>query len=387
MPPKSTRRSSSTRRSRSPQITGSTAIILLLILGAIYLFDAWQEGRVEVPITPQPPLATNVPRLPTAASGQPQEGGGAISVWFTDPLANMTSGGVEGNLVQAIDAAEQTIDLAIYNLSLEDVADALIRAKDRGVQVRLMMKTKTMDNRVPQRMADAGIAIVGDQREGLMHNKFMVIDNQEVWIGSMNFTGASVYKDFNNLVRLRSTRAAQNYTVEFNEMFVEDLFGATDRPATPYPQVTIDGVAVEIYFSPDDGVAEQIVAEIMQAETSIDFMAYSFTSDPIAQAMQDRAANGVQVRGVFDESQVKSNKGGEYDVLQQEGFDVYLDGISGLLHHKVIVIDRQVVITGSYNFSASAERTNDENIVIIHDAGIAQQYLQNFETVYQNAQP
>jgi phosphatidylserine/phosphatidylglycerophosphate/cardiolipin synthase-like enzyme len=146
--------------------------------------------------------------------------------------------------------------------------------------------------------------------------------------------------------------------------------------------VNVDGIPLEIYFSPDDGVTAQIVSEIAQASQSIVFMAYSFTSDPIAEAMHQRAAAGVQVRGVFDESQNASNRGGEYDALKQAGYDVKLDGISGLQHSKVMIIDGKTVITGSFNFSASAENNNDENIIIIHDAGLAGQYLQAFEPVY-----
>jgi phosphatidylserine/phosphatidylglycerophosphate/cardiolipin synthase-like enzyme len=127
------------------------------------------------------------------------------------------------------------------------------------------------------------------------------------------------------------------------------------------------------------------VSEIEQAQESIVFMAYSFTSDPIAAAMFERAQAGVTLRGVFDEGQNASNKGGEYPTFLAAGYDVKLDGISGLLHSKVIIIDGKTVITGSFNFSAAAEKSNDENIVIIHDAGIAGQYLQAFEPVYRTS--
>jgi len=167
---------------------------------------------------------------------------------------------------------------------------------------------------------------------------------------------------------------------------VEGLFGPKGRDNTPYPTVNIDGILVEVYFSPDDGVTDQIVDEIGQARESIVFKAYSFTSDPIAEAINERAAEGVTVRGVFDESQNASNRGGEYETLKSMGYDVKLDGISGLQHSKVIIIDGETVITGSFNFSAAAENSNDENILIIHDAAIAGQYLRAFEPVYSSAQ-
>ena len=142
---------------------------------------------------------------------------------------------------------------------------------------------------------------------------------------------------------------------------------------------------VEVYFSPDDGTASSLVNLIQGAKECVFFMAYSFTSDDIAQAMLDRARVGVTVAGVFDESQVKSNRGGEYDNLLSSGLDVRLDGSRDRMHHKVIVIDGRVVITGSYNFSASAEERNDENTLIIHSPGIAAQFLEEFERVYDKA--
>ncbi len=310
--------------------------------------------------------------------------GSAIAVYFSDPLSRQITGGPEEALAAAINRAEKSVDMAIYNISVESVVSALIAAERRGVSVRMVMESEAMENRQAQRLVAAGIRIEGDQREGLMHNKFTVIDGSEVWTGSMNYTSTASYDDFNDLVRLRSQRIAQNYTAEFEEMFVDGLFGRDTRPATPYPQVTIDGTAVETYFSPDDGAAAQIIAEIRQAKRSIDFLAYAFTSDRIAEAIFERAAAGVYVRGVFDEGQVQSNTGGEYGAFKTGGYDVRLDGIPGLMHHKVILIDEQVVITGSYNFSGNAERLNDENIVIIHSPGLAAFYQERFETVYQN---
>ena len=89
----------------------------------------------------------------------------------------------------------------------------------------------------------------------------------------------------------------------------------------------------------------------------------------------------------MEEGQVKSNVGTEYDPFKQAGLDVRLDGNEGLMHHKVIVFDHAIVITGSYNFSASAETRNDENIVIIYSPEGAEQFLIEFQRVYSKAQP
>lgn len=355
--------------------------LLCLLLAGCDPTPAW----TDTPSGPRLPTPTRVPlnRTPGAAT---QPAGDALAVFFSDPLVGDFMPGPDAQLIAAVNAARQSVDVAIYNLSIPGLVDALIAADERGVAVRMVMDSDVLENDVPQRLTIAGIPIRGDRREGLMHNKFMVIDRQEVYTGSMNFTNASSYRDYNNLVRLRSSRAAQNYTVEFEEMFLEDLFGPDDRAATPYPQVTINGIPVEIYFSPDDGVADQIIAEIEAAASAIDFMAYAFTSDDIADALRAANARGVTVRGVFDDSQVASNTGGEYENLRRAGLQVRKDGIEGLMHHKVFIIDTTTVITGSYNFSASAENRNDENVLIIHDQAFAAQFQQNFEGVYAGAQ-
>ena len=84
----------------------------------------------------------------------------------------------------------------------------------------------------------------------------------------------------------------------------------------------------------------------------------------------------------MEDEQVKSNQGTEYDPFKQAGLDVRIDGNAGQMHHKVFIIDEKIVIFGSYNFSQSAETRNDENILIIYNAAIAQQFIKEFERVW-----
>jgi phosphatidylserine/phosphatidylglycerophosphate/cardiolipin synthase-like enzyme len=219
-----------------------------------------------------------------------------------------------------------------------------------------------------------------------MHHKFVIIDRREVWTGSTNLTPTGMYADNNNLIRVVSPEAAASYTTEFEEMFVADEFGPTSPANTPYASLSISGTPVEIYFSPDDGVSDRLVALVSQARTSIYFLAYSFTSDPLAEAMHQRASAGVVVNGVFDESQYFSNIGTEFDRFREAGIDVRVDANRGLMHHKVIIIDEAIVVTGSYNFSANAEERNDENVIVIHDPTIAARYVEEFRRIFEQAE-
>lgn len=306
-------------------------------------------------------------------------------VYFTDPqssLASQKTGGVDGPLAAAIDQAKLSVDVAIYSLSLNSVRDALIRAHDRGVRVRMVMESENMERADPQRLKDAGIPMLGDRREGLMHNKFVVIDNREVWFGTMNFTDSGAYEDNNVIMRIRSVELAQNFTREFEEMFVDDKFGDNARADTPNPRIIIDGTPVDTYFSPDDGVQAILVDILSGAQESIYFMAFSFTADELGNVIRERAESGVTVAGVMDEEQVKSNQGTEYDVFRQSGLNVYIDGNPGQMHHKLMIVDGSVLIIGSYNFTNSAESRNDENLLVIYNESLAGFFMEEFERVY-----
>lgn len=372
------------RRRRNSQAFGPLVIILVLVGMIALLYSLFQRGGPSLVQQPALNLPTSpaIPLDPTGA-GENQE---SIRVWFSDPLAKTTSGGPDSDLIAGINRAQKSVDMAIYNLTLPGIRDALLTARKRGVQVRLVMESEAMDKAIPRSIQAAGIPIVGDQHEGLMHNKFTIIDGEEVWTGSMNYTATSFYSDFNNLVRIRSAKIVSDYEANFEEMFTARKFGPDKQPNTPYPDVTVDGKPVEVYFSPDDGVAKNVLAELKQAQDSIDVLAYSFTRNDFADVIAAKVKSGVKFHGVFDADQAGSNIGGEYDFFRKSGYAVRLDGIPGLLHDKVMIIDRQVVITGSYNFTATAEKTNDENLVIIHDPVIAAQYLQHFNQVLNSSQ-
>ena len=362
----------------------------IFILSFLLLLTACQPMATETP-APEPAPATNnlteIKEIPLEIGYGVD--GGWYELYFTDPThpdAESLRGGPDRKLASAIDNARLSVDLAVYSFSLWSIRDALIDALHRGVQVRIVMESSNRGKDVPQELIDAGISILGDRREGLMHDKFVIIDRSELWVGSMNFTIGGGYEDNNNLLRIHSQKLVENYQTEFDEMFVNDHFGPDTVSDTPNSVTFVNGTMIENYFSPDDGVADVIIDLISGAEESIHFMAYSFTSDPIAEAIQARAAEGVIVTGVMDHGQIASNQEhGEYQTFIQAGYDVQEDGIKGLMHHKVFIIDERIVITGSYNFSRSAEERNDENILVIYNTDIAQEFLKEFHRVQAQA--
>lgn len=326
-------------------------------------------------------------RTAAIASGTAE---GWYSLYFTDPGASTTGsfrGGPDEALAAAIRQARLSVDVAAYQLNLFSVRDALQDVYRRGLAVRLVTDSDNLDEAEVQDLIGSGIHVLGDRREGLMHNKFVVIDRLEVWTGSMNLTVNGVYRNNNNLIRIRSASLAQEYTLEFEEMFVDDRFGPGSPANTHHAHLSADGDHLEVYFAPEDGAAARLLELIYTAQESILILAYAFTSDELAEAILRRAQAGVMVSGVMERSQYQSNAGSEYDRFRLEGLDVRLDGNPRNMHHKALVIDGRIVATGSYNFSANSEKQNDENLLVIDSPEIAAQYLSEFERLYGESKP
>lgn len=306
-------------------------------------------------------------------------------MYFTDPdspTASSYRDGPDQALADAVDQARLSIDLAVMDLNLWNLRDALIAAHNRGVAVRLVVDSDYLDEDEIQEIKAAGIPVLGDRREGLMHNKFTVIDRLDVWTGSLNYTISDAYRNNNNMLRIHSARLAESYTTEFEEMFVDDHFSPGSPANTPHCEVVVEDTRVEVYFSPDDGVAERLVELVQGAQDSVYFLAYSFTLDELAEALVERSQAGVRVAGVMEARQVASNTGSDYERFLAAGLDVRLDGNPNNMHHKVLIIDEQVVVTGSYNLSLNAETRNDENSLVIFDPEVADLYLEEFRRVF-----
>ncbi|MGD8624242.1 MAG: phospholipase D-like domain-containing protein, partial [Anaerolineae bacterium] len=320
-----------------------------------------------------------------------------IRVYFTQPNypdeVSDHHGGLDETLAADIDRAQTSVDVAAYDFDLERVADALVAAHERGVRVRMVTDTDNVDLRPVRQLDRAGIAIVDDDRGAIMHNKFVVIDGQVVWTGSWNLTDNGTYRNDNNAVRVVAPRLAENYMAEFEEMFQDRAFGPTSPADTPHPQVRVatgeqGGATVlfENYFAPEDEVAARIVTLVENAERSVRFLAFSFTDDQLGDALKDQKKAGLEIQGVF-EARGSDTEYSEYGRLRQArpSLDVLTDGNPYIMHHKVIILDDEIVILGSFNFTASADESNDENILVIHSPEVAALYRAEFDRIYAQA--
>lgn len=148
------------------------------------------------------------------------------------------------------------------------------------------------------------------------------------------------------------------------------------KEQTQGPAAVEDNIAV--FFSPQGGCEDAIVAQLKLARKTIDVQAYSFTNADIARAVADAKDRGVKVRIVLD----KSNETDHYTAatfLLNHNIKPWIDGEHAIAHNKIIIIDGKTVITGSYNFTRSADTSNAENLLIFtNKPKIAEAYAKNF---------
>lgn len=172
-------------------------------------------------------------------------------------------------------------------------------------------------------------------------------------------------------------------------LFAQDAVSQTmEAPAlaSSVQAVPVPLTHIRAYFTPGHTVETAITDEIDSARESVRVQAYSFTNPLIVQALADARLRGVDVIVILDKSN-RYQKSSAADVASGLGVPVLIDDRHAIAHNKVMIIDGRIVITGSYNFSRAAEKSNAENIVIIESVPIAEKYQQNWQKHYRHSKP
>ena len=390
---KSKKKSSRSRKSSNSTLT---VIILaaVLIFGAIYTFTGKDVLGIFTPTEEDPPPSVPAEGPITQPEAPPpvsNASGGWWEVYFADPLnindPNNWQNSIEARLIEKINMAQKSIHIASFEFDLDPVAEALVAAKLRGVDVRWVTDDEhgLEADEEPGHgqfgmLEKAGIEVRDDARSGLMHNKFWIFDGQLVWTGSTNITVNGIFKQDNNVIAIRSVKLAEIYEREFQEMW-DGEFGIRSPSTVDQQSTTVNGTPVRALFAAEDGVIGHLIPVVENAQSSVRFLAFSFTDYPLAKAMIDRAAVGVDVAGVFEKVGSETEHA-ELRTLHCAGVPVRQDGNPSFLHHKLIIVDERIVMTGSLNYSTNAEESNDENVLIVDNPEIAALYIQEFERVW-----
>jgi len=400
--------SESTRQSKSKgpskSATGTLIVLgIILVLGLVFTVTGADPLGLFADVATPTPTRLAVP--PTSTPSSPTAGAAASTdspwyeVGFVTPI-RMTNakkldysinglppeimrGSLAEKLIGYIDGAKKTIHIASFETDLNDVANALIRAHRRGVDVRWITDDEfgiEADEKEGHgqfaMLQKAGIKVIDDQRGGLMHNKFWIFDSEVLWTGSTNVTINGMFEQNNNVIVIKSPELAAIYEKQFEEMWGGE-FGARAPSLVAEQSLVVNGTPIKVLFSPEDKPIQYILPYVQNARRNIRFMTFVMTQPDLGNAILERIQNGVTVEGVF-EAVGSDSQYSEMMKLHCAGGKMRRDGNPGFLHHKVMVIDNRIVITGSLNFSDSANTRNNENVIIIDNREIAQLYLDEF---------
>jgi len=400
------------------------------------------------------------------------------TVSFTEPYRGTTRAGddFERVVIDQLNAAQVSIDLANTALSLPHLGQALAAARQRGVRVRVILDdayhrnwaTLTPDEvaslsdedqsywaevdnlvdvnhdgdisedelatrDIPTLLALNGIPVIddkedGSQGSGIMHHKFVVLDGQRVIVTSANFTHSGFYGDIGtpgsrgnheNLLVLDSPALAALYAEEFAIMWGDGPGGLPDsrfglnKPYRPARLASVGTAQVLVQFGPTSArqplstsLAGTVMQQLATATRSVRLGMYVFTDQDITDALRDLTRQkGLLVEALFDTTFASNVYNASLDMWglrqldascqpqpyshpwtqrpQAVGTPVLMSGDK--LHHKFAVLDDQKVLTGSYNWTASGLRTNDENLLVIFSAVVASDYLTEMNRLKQGA--
>ena len=276
---------------------------------------------------------------------------------------------ISEEIIAAIDASRESIDLALHGLALSEFMDALSRAKERGVRVRLVMnrhhvypeKPGQRRSREVQRLIDEGFelrTLRGGDAHGAMHNKFALFDGKLLETGSYNWARAADRSHFENALFIDHAHRLEGYREMWKWMWEQskplgDQAPSGPRgtpPADPARPVSFRGETLPAYaFSPKGGAEAWLLRAVDAARESIDIAMFSFTSPDLRAALLRAKERGVRVRLVFDRAQFGQLE--EMRWFVEQGFDLRLsnglDGERGVQHNKFAVFDGLLLETGS----------------------------------------
>lgn len=149
-------------------------------------------------------------------------------------------------------------------------------------------------------------------------------------------------------------------------------------------QSPLTAMETQVYFSPNGGCQNAIIQEINKAEKTIDIAMYYFTSREIAQELVKKKNNGIKIRIVLDKSQ-ETQTYSKSRYLTKNGFEIRYHMGNGLMHNKFAIIDEKTLITGSFNWTSTAEQKNEENLLVISDNNLTKKYQEQFEYLWKRS--
>jgi phosphatidylserine/phosphatidylglycerophosphate/cardiolipin synthase-like enzyme len=292
-------------------------------------------------------------------------------------------------IVNFIDGAQKRLDIAVQELDDWEIGKAILRARERKVTVRLVLEadylraaralsdplqpggSHEINRAIHNAVLRSAAKVNSDFNPSIFHQKFIVRDRKSVLTGSTNFTETGTHNNLNHVVIIRNENVAKTYWREFQEIQQGHFGKLNEGHDIAPPEAVVSGLRIRVLFAPDHNPEMEIMKQMAKARREIDFAIFTFSkSSGIDDQMMALARAGIKIRGVLDGRQA-SHDWAVTETLKGhvELYTVRRHSGLGKLHHKIMVIDRQAVIAGSFNYTGPANRVNDENIIVIGKLG------------------
>lgn len=308
------------------------------------------------------------------------------AAFFAGPHAQGAPDDLETVIVDFIDGAQKRLEIAVQELESEPIARAIIAARQRKVLAKLVIvqsylkrsppkddswapgSKNELNRAVHDAILRSNIDVKVDYNTNIFHQKFIVRDRTAVLTGSTNFTPTGTHVNLNHVVIVEDPDVAKIYARGFKEI-QEGRFGRRNEGHNPHPEeLVVSDVPIKILFAPDHNPEMEIMKQMMKACERIDFAILTFAkSSGIDDTMLRLLNVGMPIQGVFDSKQGAQGWSTVKEISKQGDKHFAASNQDGLgkVHHKLMVLDDQVVTAGSFNYTGPANLLNDENIIIL----------------------
>jgi len=309
-------------------------------------------------------------------------------------------------IVKAIDAAQKSLDVAMYSISLDEMVEAILRANARGVRIRMIINHFHVYPRPTaqiKKLIENGINIRtlrGERSYGVMHNKITIVDGGLLITGSYNWTFGATFFNLENQIIARNPIYLRGYKKYFSWMWKyahtieqgpqdeveQDYYGKP--PQEQNSSMDLNGYSVPAYiFSPNSDAGLKLAEIISKAKKTIDAVTFTFSSRKIADALIEAKNRGVKVRFMTDKKIGQSSAMAKY--LYDSGVEFrWRRGRveKGAMHNKFIILDGKILQTGSFNWTLNADWNSFENMIFTDDSGAINAYARKYNWFYSEAE-
>ena len=363
-----------------------------------YTFDDLQQGQIYIARIRQIIESDTIYSFPTFLAAKGVEDP-AVELFFNRNVNTSFSDGshpaatgpsvIETDIIARINTVQSTLDVAMYNTTNSNIVQAIENAADRGVDVRYIADDETSNTALQGTLPFDVLFRTGD---GIMHHKFIIADAEIpgkawLWTGSTNFSSNQLSSDPNHAYIFNEQSLAQNYKREFDELWGTN----TTHDYNRLGQEKLDNTAhqflfgetlIESYFSPSDETGCHIMQALASADHHIEIGLLLLTKEDLVDQIITLHNSGILIRVIVEDEESSSQA---LTRLRNAGVPTRVHEFSSIFHHKYAIIDEgypdsdPIVITGSHNWTWSADNINDENTLIVHNQSFANVFRQEFE--------